>query len=215
MPAVQGQITREMHEWNFQAAGEILATAGRMEVVLRNAACRHLTRLSEIHGSRYWPLNLEFDEHEARVIRRALKQRSAVDGLTHDSYLVAEYVPLGFWLQLLSNRYHTRLWVPGLNRGFPNLAGSASLRREALHASLERAVSLRNLAAHLHPLHVLQSEEALEPFRAVADAIDPAAVRWVAQGSRIPEVWDARPNSCSLLAPTQNRPSEPDASRDE
>ena len=215
MPEVQRSFTKELHEWNFQAAGEILATAGRMEVVLRQAACLHLTRLSEVRGSRYWPLNLEFDEHESRVIRRALKQSSAVDGMTPEPDLVAEYVPLGFWLQLLSNRYHTRLWVPGLNRGFPNLAGSASLRREALHGSLERAVLLRNLAAHLHPLHLLRPEEVLDPFRAVAAAIDSAAVRWVVQSSRIPKVWDARPNAHSTLVPTQNQRRATGATLDE
>ena len=212
--AVQGSIAKEMHEWNFRAAGEILATAGRMEVLVRHAAGLQLTRLAEVRGSRYWPLTLEFDDHETRVIRRAYKQAASIADLPHDAYLVAENVPLGFWLQLLSSRYHTRLWVPGLNRGFLNLEGSASVRRESLHCSLERAVLLRNLAAHVQPLHLLQPEEVLEPFRAVAGAIDPAAALWVVQSSRLFDVWDSRPTAESPQIPTQTQGRESGMPRD-
>jgi hypothetical protein len=193
MPAVQSFITSEMHEWNFRAAGEVLATAGRMEVVLRQSACEQLTRLSESRGSECWPLDLDFDGHESRVIRRALKQTSGIDGSACHSDLVAEYVPLGFWLQLLSNRYHTRLWVPGLKEGFPHLLGSSSSPRETLHGLLGRAVSLRNLAAHLHPLFSLEAPQVLEPFHSVAQAIHPSAAAWISESSQIGEIWLSRP----------------------
>lgn len=214
-PAVQSFITNEIHEWNFRAAGEVLATAGRMEVVLRQSVCEQLTRLSESRGSGCWPLDLDFDGHESRVIRRALKQSSVAEGSACQSDLVAEYVPLGFWLQLLSSRYHTRLWVPGLNKAFPHLGDPLSSLRETLHGLLERAVSLRNLAAHLHPLHWLQPEKALEPFSAVAAAIDPAAAAWVVHNSRILNIWNSRPSAYSTQIPTQSPRDDVSFLRDE
>ena len=201
-------IGTAMHEWNFRAAGAILATAGRMEVLVRHAVSEQLTNLGLASGSTNWPLGVPLDPHESRVIRRAYKETSETGHAPIKPEEVVEQVPLGFWLQLMSNRYHTRLWVPAIRHGFPHLPGTATEGREAMRAWLERAVSLRNLAAHVHPLHVLDPKDAIEPFEFVAAAISSEAAEWVVESSQISQVWGARPAPDSARIPPQNRDGE-------
>lgn len=182
-----------LHEWNFNAAAAVLATAGRMEILVRRAASVQLTAISRARGSEHWSLGLALDAHELRTIRWAQRHVDETSDSVESSCLLEEHLPMGFWLQLVTNRYHTRLWVPGLAKAFPHIPRSAGERREALHWALSRSVALRNLAAHFHPLHSFHAEEVLQPFAAVAAAIHPEAAEWLAESSRIAQVWSSLP----------------------
>lgn len=88
----------------------------------------------------------EFDARTVHTARRHL-QRARVGGFT-PGHVVAE-LGFGFWIGLLANRYHARLWeTAGLNRAFPHDDG----RRRDLHTALERLRKLRNRIAHHEPI---------------------------------------------------------------
>ena len=193
-----------MHEWNFAAAAAVMATAGRMEILLRRPAGVHLASLACVNQSANWVLDLPLDSHELRTLQWAQRHVSDVGDSREWANRVFEHVPLGFWLQLLTNRYHTRLWVPGLARAFPYIPGSVTIRRETLHRFLRQAVDLRNLAAHLHPLFSLDAAQVLEPFHAVAKAIDPNAAAWISESSQIGEIWSSRPTVQEEIIPRQS-----------
>jgi hypothetical protein len=192
--ASNGQMNAPLlHEWNFAAAAAVLATSGRMEVLIRRAVGVHLASLTSESESGNWVFNLPLDSNELRTLHWAQRHVADNGNSLELASRVLEHVPLGFWLQLVTNRYHTRLWVPGLARAFPNLPGAATMRRETLHQLLRQAVDLRNLAAHLHPLFSLEAPQVLEPFHSVAQAIHPSAAAWISESSQIGEIWLSRP----------------------
>ena len=203
IPGASLAATVAIHEWNFDAAAAVLATASRMEVLVRQAVSDALTELGHKRGNEHWSSSLPFEANERRTLSWAQRHVShAGDG--GSAHLIEEYLPLGFWLQLVSNRYHTRLWVPGLSNAFPNLAGYAASRRESLHEHLKQALRLRNLAAHLHPLHSFEAREILSPFHLVAAAIDPRAAAWLSRSSRVDAVWGWRPRGPLHEVPEQS-----------
>ena len=204
MPAEPAASSLAVHEWNFKAAAAVVATAGRMEVLVRRAVGQQLAELGRARGSENWPSSLPLDAHELRTIRWAQRHVGGYRDVTESTMLVVEHVPLGFWLHLVSRRYHTRLWIPGLAKAFPQIPGSASTRREAIHLALSRAVHFRNLAAHLHPLHDFNADAVLQPFSAVAAAIHPEAAVWLTESSCIARVWSSRPTQQAEGIPRQS-----------
>ncbi|MBU6213441.1 MAG: hypothetical protein KGP01_03215 [Actinomycetales bacterium] len=212
---MSGVTSLATHEWNFEAAAALLATAGRMEALVRQAMSEQLATYATSRGEEHWSASIAFDSHEARVLRRAVRQCQGRGDVSISLHGICEHMPLGFWLQLVSGRYHTRLWVPALMSGFPNLTGNVSARREQLHDALNRAVSFRNLAAHLHPLHSFSADEVIEPFAAVAAAIHPEVAAWLTGSSRIAQVWSSLPRGTDAVIPWQSGVSDEFADLDE
>ena len=175
-----------LYAWNIEISAAFWGGFNLLEVCLRNALHAQLTNLEG--RSDWWntPLRLSY-EHRRKLddaIRfvAADKAESATDG-----HVVAE-LTLSFWTGLLANRYHSMLWEPALQYGFPHLTG----RRGDLHADLERLRKLRNRIAHHEPVFARRLRDDHSRLLAALDAIDPAAGAWLTDASRVPEVLDAR-----------------------
>src|SRR5208283_5317703 len=72
---------------------------------------------------------------------------------TSPGKVVAE-LTFGFWVNTISRRFHTTLWVPSLHKAFPH----ATVARKIIHLRLEMIRRLRNRIAHHEPILTSHNE---------------------------------------------------------
>ena len=186
-----------LYAWNLEASAALWGGFAILEVCLRNAIN---ARLSSLAGRGDWwnaaSLHLHRDQRQRvneAVSRATLEQGTAVT----DGHVVAQ-LTLGFWVSLLTNRYHSSLWVPAVSHAFPHWA----LRRGDLHHRLETLRKVRNRLAHHEKVF---NRNLLRDHQDVLDvlaAIEPAVRDWVAHDSRLPAVLAVRATTIAGQRPT-------------
>ena len=67
--------------------------------------------------------------------------------------VVAE-LTFGFWPNILTKRFHSKLWMPSLHKAFPH----ATVPRSSIHLRLEVIRRLRNRIAHHEPILTSHNE---------------------------------------------------------
>ncbi|MFE4467603.1 hypothetical protein ACFRFH_02200 [Leifsonia sp. NPDC056824] len=135
-----------LYSWNIEVSASLWGGFHLAEVCLRNAVN---DRLVDHFGGRAWWDSAQLHHADLAVIRSAHRHlsRSRLGEFT-PGHIVAE-LGFGFWIGLLGNRYHSRLWEAAkLDSAFPHYAG----RRRDLHTALERLRKLRNRVAHHEPI---------------------------------------------------------------
>ena len=159
---------------------------GHCEVILRNAMCRELAARfgPDWHKApdlleRLTPASLdELAKAGERCKKNAGFRHGAARGRVEPGHLVAE-LNFGFWRFLLSRTYDRSLWVPALNRAFPNrkdrLQGGD---RDALYKEVEAIHRQRNRLAHHEPLQGSRADLEVTILRVVG-SIGPDAEDWV------------------------------------
>lgn len=176
-----------LYAWNTAVSAALWGSFNILEVTLRNAVDRQLAELAG--RTDWWRGENLLRDQESRIAQDAVRaaKRTHSDLEIQPGHTVAE-LTLGFWVGLLANRYHQRLWVPALHRAFPYWHET---RRE-LHRRLESLRKLRNRVAHHEPIFarklVVDHDQLLE----VLEGIAPEAAAWVRQNSRVPDVLSRR-----------------------
>ena len=179
----QGDQTKalRLYAWNVEVASAFWGSFNMLEVSLRNAIHNELGNLAGRED--WWNTQIGLRQPERHRVQEALASAQRAQGAAiAPGHVVAE-LSLGFWVGLLANRYHQRLWEPALHAAFPHLAG----RRRDLHRKLESLRKLRNRIAHHEPIFARNLTADHNRLLDVLGAISPVAVDWVKQNSRVPQ----------------------------
>lgn len=191
----------ETHLWNSRVVAAGIVDVGHLEVAVRNAFDRELTRRFPD-----WAINpqsplfgLEQGVQRARAQQRRRNQASlaritdAKRGLssapTHAEVVAA--LTFGFWSNLTVGERTPTLWNPILHRAFPK-----GTRRARVHDLVTRVVKFRNRLAHNEPVFSTHTglEDRLVEVQELFKLIDPDAYAYVAWHSTL----DAAITSCPI-----------------
>jgi hypothetical protein len=130
-----------------------------------------------------------YDTINSRTLKN-LKQK--VSSESNDRLLdpndLDSQLPFGFWIGLLSNRYHQSLWVPILNKSFPNL----NQNRADIHKNLYAVLRLRNRIAHHEPIFDLDLLLLSDNIRNVLGLLDSNKETWLKKNSRVDAVLNKK-----------------------
>ena len=129
-----------LYTWNIAVSGALWGGFHVLEISLRNAL--H-ARMSVLAGREDWWNSISLHTLERRKIDAAVRSVAREKGSRATPGHVIAELTFGFWVALLANRYHQRLWVATMEAAFPHLQGT----RRALHTKLERLRMLRNWVA--------------------------------------------------------------------
>ena len=181
----------QLYTWNTTVSAAFYGPLQGLEVALRNALHRELTRL---YGEAWYDnpaagLDLGGTERLA-VAKRKIKPAGRT---VTPSKLVAT-LSFGFWVSLLGSggrldaagrraNYEMTLWRPALRRAFPQ---RTPLTRIQAYQPLNALRKLRNRIAHHEPIFARPLLEDHERIVEVTGWISPGARTWIDRHSRVP-----------------------------
>lgn len=185
-------VAMETYLWNSRVAAAGIVELGHLEVALRNAYDRELTRrFPDWTIDPQSPLfHLEQGVQRARTQQHRRNQISlarvtdAKRGLsstpTHAEVVAA--LTFGFWANLTVGERTPTLWNPMLHRAFPK-----GTRRARVHDLVARVVKFRNRLAHNEPVFSTRTglEDRLVEVQELFALIDPDAYAFVAGHSTL------------------------------
>ncbi|HZB33516.1 MAG TPA: hypothetical protein VE465_25380 [Streptosporangiaceae bacterium] len=184
--------TLSLYEWNTAISAAFYASLQCLEVVLRNALDRELTRWhASLDRRGFWyddpagvlDIRRRQDITEARR-RIRLARRPVTPGR-----IVSE-LSFGFWRYLLTSRYEGSLWTPALRHAFPGLRPP---RRKDVSARVARLHQLRNQLAHHKAIYDRDLQADYADLLFVVGAICPRTRAWIDQTSTVELVLAQRP----------------------
>jgi hypothetical protein len=173
-------------------SGAMFEVLADVEVVLRNAIHRQMTRWSLANGfSENWFLNEHglLDARAEQDIARA-RQRLLIAGQVDSVEGLVGELNFGFWRFLLSNRYRSSLWAVSIRYAFPR---SPERLAESLHRRVGRLHRLRNLIAHHQPIHSRRFDLDMRDSFMTLRSVSPQLARWVQRRSRVEALLELRP----------------------
>jgi len=183
-----------LYVWNIAASSAMWGDFAVLEVCLRNAMHHGLSRYAARED---WWQSVGLHPEDRAKVNDAIRSATVKKGAPPTSDDVVSELMLGFWVGLLANKYHQRLWVPALSGAFPHLL---TTRRE-LHRKLERLRRLRNRLAHHEKVFNRNLGDDHKLAFAVLSAIHPAAESLVKQASRLPAVLVIRQDAVAGSTP--------------
>lgn len=191
-----------LYVWNSRVAAAGAADVGHLEVALRNAYDRQLTR--RFPDWAIDPANPVFQleqgvpkarqqqrrRNQSSTLRLADARRGLSSTPTHAEVVAA--LTFGFWANLTVGERTPTLWNPMLNRAFPK-----GTSRATVHDLVQRVVKFRNRLAHNEPVFSTRTglEARLADVATLFRLIDPDAFAFVIQHSSLPSVLTACPIS--------------------
>jgi hypothetical protein len=179
-----------LYTWNSEISGAFYESLHYVEIGLRNAMDRQLTRWAIVQGARRpWYLEPAINLTPSTRRRITVARANATQGRTVEIHgkVVAE-LTFGFWWSLLADEYNRRLWQPCLRGAF-----DGSVRRAHLHSELNELRLLRNRIAHHEPIHRLDLGKVYERMVDVAERISPLLGARIESTSRVPSLIGDRP----------------------
>jgi hypothetical protein len=193
--STDGHAAVDLYLWNVRLSSACLEVIHHVEVLVRNAIHRQLSRDEVDDNVRSWlvdpavlrPGELNAVEHtiaRMRLLRRPVTRAGVVAAL-----------PLSFWTRLLGRSYED-LWKSSLHHAFAHGAG---LRKDVA-GQLNRMSQLRNDIAHHQPIIGTPVADRHQDMLAIAAAVDPAAADWIAGISRVSDLLSQVPRGMRCCA---------------
>jgi hypothetical protein len=181
-------VAADLYVWNARLSGACMEVIHHVEVLVRNAIHRRLSRDEPKDRVRSWlvepavlkPGELKAVEDAVARIRRL--------GRPVTCARVVAGLPLSFWTRLVGIRYD-ELWKSSLHNAFPHGSGT----RRDIAGQLNRISQLRNDIAHHQPIIGIPVEDRHQDMLELATAVDPAAAAWIGRLSRVPELLAQAP----------------------
>ena len=183
----------ELEWWNLEVATAFVVPLNRLELALRNAL--H-PALCTMYSRADWWRSAPLDDNGRRKVtaaRRALTSPSRVAARADD--IVAQ-LTFGFWISLISGKYHRTLWTPSLHRVFPGAA------RKVLHEDFQHVLVLRNRIMHHEPIHHRHLGADHATVYRLLGYLSPAVVTELAGRDRVPELLGGRTGATRRRAAT-------------
>lgn len=185
-------LAMEVYLWNSRVAAAGIVDVGHLEIAVRNAYDRQLSRRFPNWAAdpQSQLFRVEQGVQRARVQQRHRSQASlaritdAKRGLssapTHAEVVAS--LTFGFWSNLTVGERTPTIWNPMLHRAFPR--GTARAR---VHDLVARIVKFRNRLAHNEPVFSTRTglEDRLAEVQELFELIDPDAYAYVAANSTL------------------------------
>ena len=147
-----------LYAWNIEISSAFWGSFHMLEVSLRNTLHTQLVTLAKRDD--WWNARLLLPRDSKKdllhndtkkIVQEAIstaKGKQTAKGEELESGHVVAELSFGFWIGMLANRYHQRLWEKTFVHTFPHYTGL----RIPLHDDLERLRKLRNRIAHHEPI---------------------------------------------------------------
>lgn len=170
----------QLYLLNTELSASLYGPLQALEVVIRNAMHRKLTKLYGTDWYDHPKCHLEFQQRQ--------KVQEAKDILARDRkpvippQIVAN-LSFGFWVGLIGNKYEN-FWRPHLYSAFPHV--SHPIRRKDIHGLLNKIKRLRNRIAHHEPIIERNIEEEYSLILKAIGWVCPATSEWVRYHTSIP-----------------------------
>ena len=196
--AAQGDREKalRLYTWNTALCAAFYGPLQALEVALRNAAHRELTKC---YGEDWYDNPAAgFDRSSRERIADAKIVAARAGHAVTPSRMVAA-LSFGFWVALLRSGgridraghkadYEMTLWRPALRAAFPH---RTPLTRPQAHRALDRLRLLRNRVAHHEPIFEQSLVEDYHRILDVAGWISADVRGWIERHSRVPALLDA------------------------
>lgn len=185
-------LAMEVYLWNSRVAAAGVVDVGHVEIAVRNAYDRELSRQfpewAIVTPSQLF--HLEQGVQRARAQQRRRNQASlariteAKRGLssapTHAEVVAS--LTFGFWSNLTAGERTPTIWNPMLHRAFPR-----STARSRVHELVARIVKFRNRLAHNEPVFSTRTGlgDRLAEVKELFELLDPDTYDFVAERSTL------------------------------
>ena len=195
----------KLYIWNKAVSGAFYALLQTLEVTLRNALDRQLTK---VYGPDWYDNpELSLDSRCLGLIKRA-KQSFHVDKTPdYAPNNVITLLSFGFWVSLLgsggtidkdTNRkanYEMTLWRPALRQAFGHVE---NISRKGAHALLHDLRMFRNRIAHHEPIFRRNLDKDYDNILQLMSWMAPRTRSWIEAHSRVPDLLATPPNAKHL-----------------
>ena len=192
----------DLYLWNSRLSAAILRDFGYIEVLVRHAYDREISKSYPDWGCNEPSLfNLEEGVPRARAKQRELNEQSRKALVTAHSSLRKRDVPishgrvvaelsLGFWGHLTEGARTSTIWTPLLSNAFQERPA-----RGSVHNAMHQVRKIRNRAAHLEPL--FGNPEALKiqltAGLQITSALSAQVLSWLRHHSDVPSLLESIP----------------------
>ncbi|WP_267716858.1 hypothetical protein [Streptomyces sp. CoH17] len=180
-------VAERLYWWNVEASAALYGPLHCLELALRNALHRQLSRA---YGRGDWWAVAPLNPNGQRLVAKArakCERRRPVPAPPDD--IVAE-LSFGFWASLVSggSGYDRLFWVPTAHKAFPCYSG----RRDTLYDGLWSLVLLRNRIMHHEPVHHRDLAADHAKIYRMLGYIDPELAKEARSMDRFPSVLASR-----------------------
>ena len=159
-----------LYQWNLNASAGFYVPLHGLEICLRNALHREMSRAFTAN----WVIDHQLDADATGKVEMAQETLRRQKKQIHPPSLVAE-LSFGFWITLLNKRHHQTLWIPTLSKAFPN----AKRPRAEIHDRLQHIRVFRNRVAHYEPIFARDLEKDYETIIETIHWMNPEMAIWV------------------------------------
>ena len=162
---------------NLALSNELWVHIAAFELTLRNFIHFSLQKL--LNRKDWWNFPDLLGTHEVTSVSR-VEKRLKLKSINANESRIKENLTLDFWVQLLSKRYHQKIWMK-LLKYFPTYPG----RREDFYKRAREIRNLRNLIAHHAPIlhrNLLRDHQYLHELTMI---LDPQLAQEVQKRSRV------------------------------
>lgn len=173
----------ELEWWNLEVAAAFVVPLNRLELALRNAL--HSSLAAKFSRQDWWH-SAPLDVNGRRKVADAKRQLAQLQRRPEVPDDVVAQLTFGFWVSLISSRYHRTLWTPALHRVFPGAA------RRALHQDFSNVLVLRNRIMHHEPIHHRHLDADHDTVYRLLGLLSPAIVAELELRDRVPDLLARR-----------------------
>lgn len=182
-----------IYRWNSQVSAAFLHPLHICEVALRNAISN---AIEAVYGAR-WPWAPGFRQslpeiHPPRFSSKAELIKTANKHQTTGK-VVAD-LKFAFWVDMLTARHDSRLWMPYFEREFPfGPAGMVKDDRRTLYREIDAIREFRNRIAHHEPIFGRQLDSDLRRIISAISMRCETTANWVAKTQSVSELLNRDP----------------------
>ena len=167
--------------WNIEISGAFWGSFNLLEITLRNSIHEQLVKMtSDIN---WWARSDILHLNERLIVEKVKVKLIGKDVDFVAGNLISE-LGLGFWVALLSKKYHQALWVDSLENAFPGYSG----RRSQLYSDLDRLRKLRNRIAHHEPIYRRDLSKDQESICEILGFLNHEVEKLLRKLSRVPKL---------------------------
>lgn len=168
-----------LYVWNIAISSAFWGSFHVLEVSLRNVLQAELVR--SFKRDDWWNSEVRLHMDTKASIDKAVKaaQKKHKEQIL-PGHVIAEF-SFTFWIDLLSNRYHERLWGTTLSGAFLPI----QVHRKDLHRALEQLRKLRNRIAHHEPIYDRILEDDLKLIKWIIGLADYEIGEWSSERSQV------------------------------
>ncbi|UTM40108.1 hypothetical protein MX572_26025 (plasmid) [Rhodococcus pyridinivorans] len=187
-------LALDLYSWNAAIAAASMEVVAYIEVMLRNAVDRELSRYAHEEQRKLpWFLvpSITGESHDA-ISKSIEATRTRLRGLSahRDSRdQIIAGLSFGFWTELFGSK-HEDLWRAALSNALP---GTPAGRRKNVTAKLERLRPFRNRLAHHDSLLSQDVLFQLEEMLTLAEWMSPGARTWLERHEKVSDLYRQRP----------------------